>query len=83
MYKATKKNSIITRNTEIKKDDYSELIVKNIGETSLTVDDNIILLPGEDFSWQCLPGTIIDQNTLLTFTGTGTNKALVVFIYFK
>ena len=84
MYKATSKNSVITENTTIIPDGYSQILLKNIGECDCSVNDNIPLPAGDTFSWENDPCIEISENTLVRFTGTeSVKKVLVVKMYFK
>lgn len=84
MYKATSKNQIITENTYIQPDGYSQLLLKNIGDCNCTVNDNIPLPAGDTFSWDNEPEIVIDETTSVRFIGEGTVKrVLVLKIYFK
>ena len=84
MWKTTSKNQIITENTSIQPDGYSQILLKNIGDCDCTVNDNIPLAVGETFSWENDPGIVIDENTFVRFVGAGAvKKVLVLKRYFK
>lgn len=84
MYKATSKNSVITENTVIIPDGYSQILLKNIGECDCSVNDNIPLPAGDTFSWENDPEIVIDENTFVRFVGIeDVKKVLVIKTYFK
>lgn len=84
MYKATSKNQIITENSNIQPDGYSQLLLKNIGDCDCTVNDNIPLPAGDTFSWDNEPEIVIDETTSVRFIGEGeVKRVLVLKIYFK
>lgn len=77
MYKATSKNGVITQNKNIPADGYSEIVIKNIGDSAVTIDDNIPLAPGESFNWNVDAPNVIDQIIFVRFVGAEANKKVL------
>ena len=74
---------IIKESQTLKADGCNSLTIRNQGESTVFIEDNIGLAPGEEFNWSNDPDVVIDMNLLIRFTGAGTNKALIIKIYVK
>ena len=83
MKKARIQPIVIKESQTLKADNCNSLTIRNQGETTVFIEDNIELAPGEEFSWNNEPDVVIDMNLLIRFTGVGTNKALIIKTYVK
>jgi len=77
-YKATTKNKVITDNTIHRPDGYGTIFCTNIGDCEALINDNIPLAPGDGWEFVNRPDVVIDEATNIRFTGTGTDKRILV-----
>ncbi|MDR1652983.1 MAG: hypothetical protein LBS01_04940 [Prevotellaceae bacterium] len=57
---------------------------RNMSDGTVTILDNIVLQPGEQFAWQNHPGVVIDSPIPFYFNTQNTvNKLLVIKNYLK
>lgn len=77
-------NSVVTDATSIAPDGYGSLLIKNTGDDTLYINDNIELLPGSKFIFDNPPYVIINEHTDIKFQGFATFKqALFIKSYYK
>jgi len=84
-YKATTKRQLLVENKPIMSDGFSCIIVKNVGESVVTVYDVITLKPDESWVFDNQPYVIIDEDINVIFTSEigKADKVLVVKTYFE
>lgn len=81
LYSVHYKSRVITDNEIILPDKYSCVSFENIGTSQATLNNNIPLTSGQRW-FNEKPFVQIDSNFSVSFTGTGTNKVLVIFAYY-
>lgn len=77
-YSATSKNKIITENVIHQSDLYSSITMTNIGDCEALINDNIPVAPGDSWEFINRPEVQIDEPTNVRFTGSGTDKRILV-----
>lgn len=83
-YLTTTKTKVVTENTELQPDNYSSILLRNIGSVTATVDSNIPLPAGAAYEWKNEPQCTINQSTTIRFADSADpKKVLVIFIYNK
>lgn len=76
--KARTLNEIITENKTVNPLNYSQIILLNLGDTAATINDNIPLPPGGQYSFDVDAPIIIDEATNIRFsTDSGTEKKIL------
>lgn len=81
-YKSRSTTEVITVNKTLINDRFTSIFLKNQGEGDVRVFDNILLVPGESFSWNNEPDVVITDNVQIAFSSVGVdNRILVMKIY--
>ena len=83
-YSATTKATVQCNNTSIQPDNFSCIIIRNIGTDSAIINGNIPLPPGRSYNFSNRPNVIISEQTDLRFLDMESDKKLLVELrYFK
>jgi len=83
-YSATTKATVQCNNTSIQPDNFSCIIIRNIGDDSAIINGNIPLAPGEVYDFTNRPNVIITEQTDLRFLDMESSQKLLVELrYFK
>ena len=80
-YKARITTEVVTESKQIDANGFSGIMCKNTGDAVANIYDNIVIEPGDTFSWINDPDVIIGDSIRIAFDSNANKQLMLMKIY--